>query len=159
MGRPNTVADFWANVEIGKPDECWRWKLRLTKGYGRGNLDGRTSVAHRIAYELAIGPIPEGLTIDHMCHSAECKLGEACPHRACCNPAHLEPATALDNARRGNQDNRGIRKREQTHCIRNHEFTPVNTYVRPNGTRVCRECGRLADLARWPKRKIQRQQA
>jgi hypothetical protein len=94
--------------------------------------------------------------VDHLCHTSECDLGDGCPHRACCNPAHLDPKTQQENTLRGCHANNGIRKREQTHCIAGHPFDEANTYIRPNGTRVCRECGRIRDLARWPQRKLQR---
>lgn len=72
---------------------CWVWQLALTSdGYGYKNLHrGHGVMAHRWFYEQLVGPIPEGLTIDHLCQV-----------RACVNPAHMEPVTLEENiARRG----------------------------------------------------------
>jgi plasmid maintenance system antidote protein VapI len=85
---PNCITPelFWSKVAISTPDECWIWQGRKPEGYGRIFLDGKTYPAHRIAYELTNGPIPEGLLIRHKCDNPPC-----------CNPAHLLPGTLLDN--------------------------------------------------------------
>lgn len=79
---------FWSHVDTRGPDECWPWMAsRGGKGYGAFNTTGGNQVyAHRFAYELVKGPIPEGLGV---CHS--------CDNRPRCNPAHLCPGTQLDN--------------------------------------------------------------
>lgn len=86
---------FWAMVRRtatpapGMTTPCWLWQGSLNDwGYGRFSLNGRIVRAHRTAYVLAVGPIPEGLDIRHLCHV-----------RHCCNPAHLEPGTHLQNMR------------------------------------------------------------
>ena len=79
---------FWKFVV--KTDTCWLWiGAKYKSGYGEFHLNRRTQRAHRIAYELLVGPIPEGLTIDHLCRVV-----------ACVNPAHLEPVTLLENLKR-----------------------------------------------------------
>ena len=109
---------------------CWNWPVTDRNGYGRfrvGSADiiGSRTMAytHRVAYETFVGPVPEGLELDHLCRN-----------RACCNPEHLEPVTRRENARRG----RVTGPRDT--CKRGHEFTPENTYTFPNGRRNCRAC-------------------
>lgn len=92
------VERFWARVH--KTASCWHWTgSRSSKGYGLLHLtrDGRkTSIrAHRFAYELLVGPVPEGLQLDHICSV-----------RHCVNPAHLEPVTNAENTRRSYQRRR-----------------------------------------------------
>ena len=78
-------------MQRGEPDECWPWLGGIDgRGYGcaaAGN--GRAVKAHRLAYQLLVGPIPEGLELDHLCRN-----------RVCCNPVHLEPVTHRENLRR-----------------------------------------------------------
>jgi hypothetical protein len=78
--------------------------------------------AHRFAYELLVGPIPAGLTLDHLCLN-----------KACVRPDHLEPVSLTVNIRRANA--------RRTHCKRGHAFTPENTYLDKIGARQCRKCG------------------
>lgn len=96
-------------------------------GYGKFWLTGRSVGAHRFAYVLAYGPIPEGLHIDHLCRV-----------RACVAPDHLEAVTQAENNRRGyGLTAENIRK---THCPEGHPYTEVNTYVCSEGKRSCRKC-------------------
>lgn len=78
--------------KIDKTDTCWEWQgARFAGGYGMFNPTHTTTVtAHRFAYELFVGPIPDGLDIDHLCRN-----------RSCVNPAHMEPVTEAENTRRG----------------------------------------------------------
>lgn len=71
---------------------CWEWRAaKAGGGYGRFAPDGRRQVqAHRFAYEIVCGAIPDGLDLDHLCRN-----------RGCVNPAHLEPVTRQENVRRG----------------------------------------------------------
>lgn len=136
---------------------CWHWTGSLTTdGYGRVYVpaDGAKWFAHRLAYVLLVGPIPDGLTIDHMCHNADvsCAGGDTCLHRRCVNPEHLEPATILENALRGRGSPIFHRNAAKTHCKYGHEFTPENTYRRPGSTRrECRKCRSISEQFR-PKR-------
>ena len=75
---------FWAKVE--KTEECWLWDGCLnSRGYGCIGINGVSRLAHRVAYEAAKGPIPDGLVIDHLCHNADpsCSGGPTCRHRRC----------------------------------------------------------------------------
>lgn len=78
---------FWSHVD--QSDEgCWDWKIAKDRdGYGHFKYDGHTLTAHRVAYELAVGQIPEGMQVDHTCHQT-----------GCCNPKHLRAATPKQNS-------------------------------------------------------------
>jgi hypothetical protein len=138
-----TLALFMSKVEI-QPDGCWRWTGHIKKdGYGAFYIDGANRLAHRVAYEHFIGPIPDGLELDHLCHtrSSGCAGGKTDLHRRCVNAIRdLEPVTGIENIRRG--------AALITHCPQNHEYTPENTYWAPNGGRECREC-RAETARRW----------
>ena len=106
---------------------CWVWSGgRIHEGYGVFWLGGKTLRAHRWAYETFVGPIPEGLVLDHLCRRPECV-----------NPEHLEPVTQSVNINRG-----VLWEKEKTHCSRGHAYDEVNTYIDPDGHRHCRACRR-----------------
>lgn len=91
-------------------------------------VDGKQRYAHRLAYEWAVGPIPPGAQIDHLCREPRC-----------INPDHLEAVTQRENIVRGESPS-AVNARK-THCLHGHEFTPENTYRRPDdGNRQCRAC-------------------
>lgn len=126
---------FWSKV--AKTDGCWEWQGSLTSaGYGRTSVNGKTVFTHRYSYEQIVGPIPEGLVIDHLCRN-----------RSCCNPGHLEPVTNRENVLRGIGPS-AINARK-THCPEGHELFAANVYVAP-GTRErhCRTCLRRHDRMR-----------
>jgi hypothetical protein len=131
----DTETRFWKRV--ARTDACWLW-TGATTGYGYGQfylgLGQRRVRAHRFSYELLVGPIPDGLVLDHLCRV-----------RLCVNPAHLEPVTQRENILRG--EGTSAHHARQTHCKRGHEFTPENTYVR-RGMRTCRQCHRAKIRAR-----------
>lgn len=111
---------------------CWLWSgyLAGSGGYGGIEILGRQKLAHRVVYELLVGPIPDGLTIDHKCRV-----------RCCVNPNHLEPVTSKENVLRG--IGRSAQNSKKTHCVNGHEFTPENTATFSDGGRHCVECGRI----------------
>lgn len=120
-----------ANVDrrIIRTATCWLWAgYRHPNGYGQVSIDKRKWLTHRYVYSTLVGPIPEGLTLDHLCRV-----------RACCNPEHLEPCTLATNILRG--EGPPARNARATHCKRGHEFTTDNIYwLQPGNRRCCRTC-------------------
>lgn len=133
--------DYLMSRVVIDADGCWIWTGYVTAdGYGRASRTRSTStIAHRVAYEVFVGPIPDGLTLDHLCHSVDpvgCPGGLNCKHRRCVNPAHLEPISHRENSLRGVLS-------QLTHCKWGHPFDEANTYRRSQngqGQRDCRTC-------------------
>lgn len=103
----------------------------LPKGYGHFSMNYKKIYPHRFAYELERGPIPKGMTIDHLCRV-----------RCCVNVNHMEVVTRGENTLRGESVS-GINSRK-THCIRGHEFIGDNiiTYKTGKACRTCVNAGR-----------------
>lgn len=81
---------FWVRVKSTPEDGCWEYSQTVGGGYAQFFVSPGVKVyAHRFAYELLVGPIPEGLTLDHLCRN-----------RACVRPSHLEPVSLSENVRR-----------------------------------------------------------
>lgn len=137
-------------------DGCWHWSGKRSRdGYGRFSIATKWALAHRVAYQMFIGPIAEGSEIDHLCHNADatCAGGTECPHRICVNPAHLEAVTHKTNMHRTKYIGAKVR---QTHCKHGHEYTEANTGRDSRGNRRCRACDRAAKAARQAARKAVR---
>jgi hypothetical protein len=116
---------FWALVDRHR-DGCWLWMgSRMHNGYGQFKKypDGRSQSAHRVAYELAIGPIPQGLDLDHLCRV-----------RHCVNPEHLDPVSRGENLRRSPLTGPGMNIRK-TACPKGHSYATDN-----DGHRYCPTC-------------------
>lgn len=96
--------------------------------YGQFRAGGRKIVAHRFAYELMVGPVPEGLELDHV-------MDRGCTSSLCVNPAHLEPVTHQVNCQRGT-------RATKEYCDNGHEFTEENTTIEKRGWRRCKQCHR-----------------
>jgi hypothetical protein len=121
---------------------CWLWReYRDPEGYGRVRFDGKRRFAHRVVYELLVGPIPDGLVIDHRCRV-----------RHCVNPDHLEPVTIAVNNRRL-PARRPYRARSLYCGAGLHLLSPENTYTYPNGSRNCRTCARARQRERYARKR------
>lgn len=148
---PATLAELLERTVLAPRTGCLVWDGRMVRGgYGQIGISrqhaaelgiGQTVLVHRLAWELANGPIPEGLQIDHLCRN-----------RACVNVAHMEVVTPSENTQRGDgpllsslrlQDMRSKeREAYQTHCKHGHALIADNVYTDRRGFRNCRECQR-----------------
>lgn len=119
-GRRPFMDRLFARVDAS--GDCWEWTGGLdTKGYGHVALpSGTTTGAHRAVYELLVGPVADGLQLDHLCRN-----------RTCVNPDHLEPVTPAENVRRA---------LSRPHCRRGHLMTGRNVMETAGGNRRCRTC-------------------
>jgi len=110
------------------PSGCWQWNgAKQPTGYGQMWNGERPEQAHRIAYRLFVGPIPDGYEVDHLCRN-----------RSCINPAHLRIVTHRENMR-CSLTVMGENARK-THCKRGHALSGHNLIITKQGTRQCRIC-------------------
>jgi HNH endonuclease len=134
-GRRLSEEDFWNRVDAS--GDCWLWTGRLrASGYSEVRLYPlEERLVHRVAWFLLCGPVPAGLTLDHLCRV-----------RHCVNPDHLEPVTQQENNRRS--QSRSAKLGRQVKCRRGHDFDKANTYVNVQGKRRCRACQRILERQR-----------
>jgi hypothetical protein len=126
---------FWAKVQ--KTETCWVWTASInTYGYGIFAVTDSPvtnsagyAYAHRYAYTLLVGPIPEGKQLDHLCRV-----------RHCVRPSHLEPVTVRQNLMRG--QTHAAHNAAKTHCPKGHPYDAANTWRDGKGKRVCLICKR-----------------
>lgn len=134
--RPSLRERFESKIEPGRCPQEWQGS-RDARGYGRIGVNGSRSpqLTHRVAWELANGPIHDGL---YVCHH--------CDNPPCVTIAHLFLGTnsdnQLDSVSKGRH--RSANELRKTHCLRGHPYTGDNLYIAPDGTRYCRECQRAA---------------
>lgn len=102
-GMPSRISlrkRFLSKVKNNTPDECWVWSGCINSaGYGliyEGDGSHKILLAHRVSYELFIGPIPDKMQLDHKCHN-----------RPCVNPYHLRPCTHSENCRNSTRPTNG----------------------------------------------------
>lgn len=130
---------FWARVD--KSGDCWLWTGAKTKaGYGTTRLPrrGPHTTAHRVAYMLEIGPIPDGHHVHHECMRVDCV-----------RPEHLRAVTPSENSLMSYSPNVGAAaQRAKTHCPQGHPYEGANLRVARDGRRVCKSCSR-ANWRRW----------
>ena len=124
---PSELARFEKYVDPEPMSGCWLWNGGLFRdGYGNFSAQSGTR-AHRLAYEHFIGPVPDGLVLDHKCRV-----------RCCVNPRHVEPVPNRVNVLRG--FGRAALQARQTHCIKGHPLDGQNLIRRNTGGRRCRTC-------------------
>ena len=131
------VAAFWAKVDrSGGPEACWPWTASKNAwGYGAFSLERKSMGAHRFAYELLVGSIPDRLTLDHLCRN-----------RACVNPHHLEAVSDRTNILRG--QGQSARNALKTHCPQGHPYDLFNTGRGPDNRRIRSICHEKHNRAR-----------
>lgn len=124
----DVITRFWQRIEQ-KPSGCWEWTGARDRGYGRLVIARKMHRAHRLAYELVHGPIPDGLVVMH-----------ACDNPPCCNPNHLSVGTPLDNTRDMIAKQRGRRVSGDLCPSGLHPMTPDN--LASGRARRCLPCKR-----------------
>jgi hypothetical protein len=130
---------------------CIIWTGSTSDGYGVLYINDVGRVAHRLLYEILVGPVPDGLELDHTCHTEalDCPGGQ-CIHRRCINPNHMEAVTPAINKLRGRSPIAA--NAFKTHCPHGHEYSEENTYRKANGQRICRECRRVQSRTSYVER-------
>lgn len=121
--------------KIKKTRNCWNWTGAKSKGrtafYGTFYLN-RPQKAHRAAYMLLVGPIADGMTVDHTCENT-----------LCVNPKHLRCVSMLENCRASSRAMGFLKKK---YCIHGHRYTEENTYRRSYKGRIHRQCNTCSML-------------
>jgi hypothetical protein len=128
--RASPLSRFSSGFDVSE-NGCWFWVKALDRdGYAKFRGPGGITRAHRFSFEYFVGPIPDGLTIDHLCRV-----------RRCVYPGHLEAVPMGVNNQRGISPSALNARKEQ--CLRGHPFDESNTYRFPDGRRGCRACMKM----------------
>ena|SRR5665647_3502531 len=110
-----------SRLSVG-PGDCWNWNgCVTTNGYGMVRHRGKGMRPHRVVFEFLGTPVPDDMTVDHLCRN-----------KLCCNPAHLEVVTNATNVRRWADS--------ITECPQGHLYNEANTYIDKRGYRSCKTC-------------------
>lgn len=129
------------HTQVDPETGCWLWTGSINdKGYGLTNVNGKTVSAHRTTYQCHVGPVPAGLTLDHLCRVPRCV-----------NPAHLEPVTQAENNRRA-----VLARIRNATCKWGHPFDSENTYTY-GSKRNCRACGRASQRRGSQRKRLARE--
>ena len=138
MPQSMTLLERMCSKISFEPNGCWQYLgFVQPNGYGTFWANGKTRLAHRISYELAVGhPLPAG-------HSRQ--LDHLCRNRSCVNPTHLEFVAAKENTLRSPIAPAAINARK-THCNQGHPLTGRNLRVSKEGSRICRICHTLKTI-------------
>ncbi len=139
---PRTALQRFFEKVVFSSGGCWLWTgaknkplEQIDQAYGSFRVDGKTVLPHRWLYETCVGPIPDGLQLDHLCRT-----------RLCTNFDHVEPVTHRENCLRGFGAS-GINARK-THCPQGHPYDATNT-IRYKTRRICRTCYNRLQLRRY----------
>lgn len=126
-----TVADLPENIArritVDPVSGCWL----IGPNDRHATIGGRS--AHRLVYELLVGPVPRELVVDH-------REDWGCRSKACCFPGHLKPATVRTNSTRPGARGVAAVNAAKFECDHGHRFDLITTYVKPDGHRDCRVC-------------------
>lgn len=149
VDHPEVRAARSPNLDLIARDPCWISGLSSrADGYRQVRVGDRRLYAHRVTYEALVGPIPDGMELDHLCRV-----------RPCCNPAHGDPVPRRENVLRGTSP--AARHAVKTHCPRGHELSEGNLVpsMLRNKNRSCLTCSRLRANERYARQRRERQAA
>ena len=161
MDTPGLLDKITERLAPPRPD-CLIWPGAVDRGYGRVWVDGKAKRVHRVVWELTHGPIPEGLTVDHLCRI-----------RACCNTEHMELVSIEENLERAKpyrmpplwKKSRSRPPRERprktslirgVQCKKGHPYTEGSFSIEPGGTRRCLICRKASRSARTERDRAKR---
>jgi hypothetical protein len=132
LGDDRLPERFWSKVQVDQVTGCWVWtRAKGGGGYGAYQLGRGIGMrgAHIVAYCALVGPVPNGLQLDHLCRN-----------RPCCNPMHLEPVTGRENIIRGVGPGLARERLTRNECPNDHPYVDGSYWIDSRGKRRCRKC-------------------